>query len=82
MVSPLCQCQAFEVPGTPAAEGAGMRPQLQDKEAGEGRVWQSPHNQVREGTRLPRTEAGEHEESLFPDYPTQLRAPTGSYRLI
>lgn len=45
-------------------------------------VWQSPHTQVREGTRLPRTEAGEHEENIFPDYPTQLRASTGSYRLI
>lgn len=78
MVSPLCQCQACEEPGTPAAEGAGMRPQLQNKEASEGKVWQSPFTPIRKGTRLPRKGAGEHKGSLFPANPTQLRASTGS----
>lgn len=66
------------MPGTPAAGGAGRRPQLKDKEAGEGRVWQSPYHFDKRMHRPSRTGAGECRGSLFPANPTQSRVSNGS----
>ena len=66
------------MPGTPAAGGAGRRLQLQDKEAGEGRVWHLLTILIKEGTKPPRRGTGKYRGTFFPAYPTQLKGSTGS----